>query len=42
MGIKLKEIFENEWDNLVRNSDSEELKRPAVAKNVFYFSAVPK
>lgn len=35
MGIKLKEIFENEWDSFVRNSDSEEIKRPAVIKNVW-------
>ena len=35
MTITLKEIFENEWHNFVRNSDSEELKRPAVVKNVW-------
>jgi len=35
MNITLKEIFENEWNNFVRNSDSEELKRPAVVKNVW-------
>lgn len=35
MGIRLKEIFENEWDSFVRSSDSEELKRPAVIKNIW-------
>lgn len=35
MAVKLKEIFENEWHNFVRHSDSEELKRPAVANNVW-------
>ena len=35
MTVKLKEIFDNEWHNFVRNSDSEELKRPAVISNVW-------
>jgi len=35
MTISLKEIVSNEWDNFVRTSDSEELKRPAVINNVW-------
>lgn len=35
MVITLKEIFTNEWDRFVINSDSNELKRPAVKRNVW-------
>jgi len=35
MVISLKEIINNEWDNFVRTSDSDELKRPAVIDNVW-------
>ena len=34
MGIKLKIIFENEWEDFKNNSDSDELKRLAVHDNV--------
>lgn len=35
MTITLKEIFRNEWENFARNSNSSEVKRPAVRKNVW-------
>lgn len=35
MGIKLKTILENEWEEFKRTSDSDELKRPAVHDNIW-------